>query len=145
MKSWRLLLGFIISPLATSVVIAAIAILLVMIATNATLRDATDGIQRLLLFSAIFSYFVALVIGIPLSIQSKRRQWRKLWQNSVAGFSAGLALGVVVTLIVSIFSFVKWMDAYSPFISVLFVGLAGLLNMTALWPFIDHNKSTEQY
>ncbi len=143
MKSWKLLLGFIVSPLATSVIISTIAILLVMFATNATLRDATDGIQRLLLFSAIFSYFVALVIGIPLSIHSKRRQWRKLWQNSVAGFSAGLALGVVATLIVSIFSLVKWMDSYSPFIAVLFVGLAGLLNMTALWPFIDHGKTIQ--
>ncbi len=143
MKSWKLLLGFIVSPLATSVIISTIAILLVMFATNATLRDATDGIQRLLLFSAIFSYFVALVIGIPLSIHSKRRQWRKLWQNSVAGFLAGLALGVVAALIVSIFSLVKWMDSYSPFIAVLFVGFAGLLNMTALWPFIDHSKTIQ--
>jgi energy-converting hydrogenase Eha subunit A len=106
--------------------------------TNSALRDATDGIRRLFTFSMIFSYVVAIVVGIPLSIQSKRRQWRKLWQNSIAGFLAGLALGVVATLIISILSSVKWMDPYSPFISVLFVGLAGLLNMTALWPFIDH-------
>ncbi len=143
MKSRMLLLGFIVSPLATSVIISAIAILLVLIATNSTLRDATDGIDRLLTFSTVFSYVVAIVVGVPLSIQSKKRQWRKLWQNSVAGFAAGLALGVIVTLILSIFSLVKWMDSYSPFIAVLFVGLAGLLDMTALWPFIDHNKSIQ--
>ena len=144
MRSRKLLLGFILSPLATSVVIDACAILLVLIATNATVRDATEGIDRLLIFSAIFSYVVAIVVCIPLSILSKKRHWRKLWQNSVAGFSAGLGLGVVTALIISVLPSFKWMDSYAPLISVLFVGLAGSLNMTALWPFIDHDKSIQQ-
>jgi membrane-associated HD superfamily phosphohydrolase len=139
----RLLLGFIISPLATAVVLQTVAVSLIMLTTGSTLRDVTDGINRLLIFSTILSYAVVIVVGIPLCILSIRRQWRKLWQNSIAGFSAGLGLGIAVVLIITLTPSSKWMYPYSPFIAVFLFGLAGSVTMTALWPFIEHNKSIQ--
>lgn len=139
----RLVLGFIVSPLATAVVLQAFAISLLMMTTSAALRDATDGIDRLLLASMILSFVVVIVVGIPLCVLSIKRQWRKLWQNSLAGFSAGLGLGVAVLLAITLLPSAKWMDIYSPFIGVFLFGLAGSVTMTALWPFIEHNKSIQ--
>jgi uncharacterized membrane protein len=144
MKSQKLLFGFIVSPLATSVVISALAISLVMLGTNATLRDATHGVDRFLIFSTILSYVIAIIVGIPLYILSIKHHWRKLWQNSVAGFSAGLGLGLVIAIIMSLIPSFKWMDSYSPFLVVLFLGISGSVVISALWPFIEHNKSIDQ-
>jgi len=140
MRSKKLFLGLFASPLATSVTISAFAILLVTITLNESLRDAANGIHRLLIFSTFLSYAIVIVVGIPLSILSIRHQWRKLWQNSLAGFFLGLGLGVVIALIMSILPSFKWIDPYSPFITMLFIGLVGSATMTTLWPFIEHNN-----
>lgn len=139
----RLLLGFIVASLATAVVLQAFAISLLVITTSVTLRDATHGIDRLALFSAIFSYVVVIVVGIPLCILSIRRQWHNLWQNALAGFSAGLGLGVAAVLAVTLLTSSKWMDPYSPFIWIFIFGLAGSVTMTALWPFIEDSKAIQ--
>ncbi len=144
MISKKLLLGFFVSPLATAVIISALAIAVVTLTTSATLRDATDGIDRLLLFSTMLSYVIAFVVGIPLYILSIRRQWRKLRQSSFAGFSAGLGLGIISVSIVTLFSSLKWQNSYSPFIVIFFFGLAGSATMAILWPFIEHDKSIQR-
>ncbi len=143
MISKKLLLGFVVSPLATAVILSALAVSIFMITTNVTLRDASDGIDRLLLFSTMLSYVVAIVVGIPLCILSIRRQWCKLWQNSVAGFLAGLGLGVISVLTITFLSSLKWQNSYSPFITIFLFGLAGSGMMTVLWPFIERNKSLQ--
>jgi hypothetical protein len=143
MRSKKILLGLIVAPLATSVIISALAILLAIMAADVSSRDATDGINRLLLFNTILSYIVAVVVGIPLCILSIKRQWHKLWQNSVVGFTFGIGLGVVVAVILSLYPSFKWIDSYSPVIEVIFMGAVGSVTMTTLWPFIEHGQSSE--
>jgi hypothetical protein len=143
MMTKKLFMGFILSPLVTSVVISAFAVSAVMMASHATFRDVSDGVDRLIIFSTVLSYGMAIVVGIPLYILSIRRQWHKLWRYTLAGFSAGFGLGVISVLTITQFSSLKWQDSYSPFIVIFFFGLAGSAMMTTLWPFIDHNKSIQ--
>jgi hypothetical protein len=140
----RLFMGFILSPLVASVVISAFAVSAVMMVNHATFRDVSDGIDRLIIFSTILSYGIAIVVGIPLYLLSIRRQWHKLWHYTAAGFSAGFGLGVISVLLITLFSPLKWHDSYSPFIVIFFFGLAGSAIMTALWPFIEHHKSIQR-
>jgi hypothetical protein len=144
MMTKKLFMGFILSPLVTSVVISAFAVSAVMMATHATFRDVSDGIDRLIIFCTILSYVIAIVVGIPLYILSIRRQWHKLWQFALAGYSAGFGLGVISVLLITLFSSLKWQDTYSPFIVIFFFGLAGSALMTTLWPFIELNKSIQR-
>lgn len=140
-KTGRLLLGYIVSPLATAAALSASAICLVRITADAALPNSFGGIDRLFLFSIVFSYIIAVVVGIPVCVLSIRRQWHKLWQNALAGFLAGLGLGVIsLLIIISRLPSFKWLDPYSPFVTLSFFGLVGSLTMAALWPFIDHEN-----
>ena len=104
-------------------------------------RDAFDGIERLLFFNAMLSYAVTIVMGVPLYLLSIRNKWYSLWENAVAGFFTGTALGFIAVLILSLMTGWKWYDIYSPFLAALYIGITGLITMSALWPFIEYDRA----
>jgi hypothetical protein len=134
------LIGFVISPLATSLVMSIAAVALLIVGADASVRDAFEGSHRLIVFNTILSYIFAFVLGLPFIFMLSFHKRHKFWQHSVAGLLGGFVLGVIIVLIVSLLPSFKWVDSYSPFVTIIYSGLAGTVTMCALWPFGENSK-----
>jgi hypothetical protein len=119
MNNGRLLLAFIVSPLAALLTLIVMAI---------ALRTASGEILMSLMFYVPLAYSVAIILGLPAYILSQIFGWNKL----TAYLSGGAFIGLITALMCGLFF--SWGADLEFFIFCL---IAGALSALVFWLILN--------